>query len=1228
MKKPLIKALGVILSAAMICGSVPAGVSPALAAEVTEGVSPAPVTEVSAETTATSEVSVIDTGNEVKESDNSSTDPDDAISVSDNAAEDETGEAAGDDETEDVEGSDDYFAGKDLDIFALDYKNADADTLNEYLRSVPDATIAAWISGLTDADKAVLMEKGTDLNETLDYYGEDVDAIGLTNEQHFDTAMEYYLLLAEDKNVKATNHYFASTSGFVEIAWYGLNVGTSAIKISGLDKSKTLNSRQKVTYTVSNAKNGLQLSDSQYTWHAYTDAAELETDLKACADKGPSAILYENSYIKMSFNKPAGYAVSAPNYEVKDVGSRYTLYTSWEEKSYTYNKKTKEGLVLVSKALGADTSYSTSDTISARVISHIGYNWGVGKKKVTVDANGNVKGTENLTGVNEKIGFTFTPATYYVAYNANGGSGVDTQTCTYGSTYTYAAAPKTAPNYTLYVDLNGAQGTASAISAPRAFVNWSDVNPGQQFSNLTATNGATITKVANWGNGTCTLPAAPSRTGYQFGGWNTAQGVKGAGTAYTATKDETITAVWNAQGYSVKFISDGKEYGSQSFVYGTAQGLRSLADLKISKPGYTFKGWNGTYTDGQAVKDLTDISNGTVTLTAQWEAKTDTPYTVHRYVQKSLDNTDPATGYELYTAPEGTENPILGTEKKTATTDTSVTEIAVAIPGYDTPDAIGPKTIAGDGSTTFDFYYNITDTRATLTVNHYYQTSIDGDWVLYDGTFGSITDTTFTNVFYGTIGESVTPEQLSATAISDGYEKAYPNYTLVPTESPKTVVLAKNSEVNYYYKMVKKNTVVEYKVDHYIQKTPGGNYELFETTIDKAELGSTISPALDQKAIDAVNAIEGCKCEKPQLQVVTITEEGMVFKYNYACVKGTPDAANGGSDLTDAAINEIAKKLAAGLSFSLDIDGVNYEIVQNPDGTLAIKFATTTDTKVVIPDVIKIGDKVYRITEVYEKAFKDNTTLKEVTISQNVSKIGNSAFEGCTNLEKVTLKEGLITIGDKAFKGCSSLTSITMPTTLQKIGNYAFENCTKLKTVKLNDGLLTIGKKAFYSCKALKKVKISKSVLKIGSYAFAKCAALTSFTFATDSQLMSMGTGVLSNDKKLTKIKLPGKLTAVPSKAFKNDTKLASVTIGKSVTKIGAEAFNGCKAVKKVTIPTKVQTIGEKAFYNCKKLKNVSIKSKALTSVGEKAFKKCRKLRIVVPGSKTASYKKLLNGKY
>lgn len=1171
MKKPLIKALGVVLSAAMICGSVPASVSPAFAAEV------------SAETTATSEVSVIDIGNEEKESDNSSTDPDDAISVSDNAAEDEAGEAAGDDETEEVDGLED--------LMAIDLNTITDSQLSEKLLYADGQNVWAYLTSLSDQDLAAVLERDTCLKETTTIYTYAGTKEAESNECSTD--------IVSEENAGTYYDYLKDQYDRVRAAAWNASGGSIYFKFLKDGSGGTARVDCKSVY---NTSNNLKADVKVNVQLAVTGAPygfKLTHDNKVYqSDQGKSNTGdYDQLWIYFKYTKPAGYTVGGYTTNVSDLNKTVCYLRAGNATDTTYTNK---------------DSAQSEDWVCAIVSMY--------------DAVGSKATPRKTTPI---FTIPFTPIEYYVSYNANGGSGVDSQKCTYGTTYTYAAAPKTAPHYTLNVNLNGAPGTASAISAPRAFVNWSDVNPGQQFSNLTATNGATITKVANWGNGTCILPAAPSRTGYHFGGWITAQGVKGAGTAYTATKDETITAVWNAQGYSVKFISDGKEYGSQSFVYGTAQGLRSLADLKISKPGYTFKGWNGTYTDGQAVKDLTDISNGTVTLTAQWEAKTDTPYTVHRYVQKSVDNADPATGYELYTAPEGTENPILGTETKTATTDTSVTEIAVAIPGYDTPDAIGPKTIAGDGSTTFDFYYNITDTRATLTVNHYYQTSIDGDWVLYDGKFGSWTDAAFTNVIKGTIGESVTPEQLSTTAISDGYENVYKGYTLVPTESPKTVVLAKNSEVNYYYKMVKKNTVVEYKVDHYIQKTPGGNYELFETTIDKAELGSTISPALNQKAIDAVNAIEGCKCEKPQLQVVTITQEGMVFKYNYACVKGTPDVISGGSNLSDETINEIAKKLAAGLSFSMDIDGVTYEIVQNPDGTLAIKFAATTDTKVVIPDVIKIGDKIYRITEVNEKAFKDNTTIREVVISQNVSKIGNSAFEGCTSLEKVTLKEGLVTIGDKAFKGCSSLTSITMPATVQKIGNYAFENCTKLKTVKLNEGLLTIGKKAFYNCKSLKKVKIPKSVLKIGSYAFAKCAALTSITFATDSQLMSMGTGVLSNDKKLTKIKLPGKLTAVPSKAFKNDAKLASITIGKSVTKIGAEAFNGCKAVKKVTIPTKVQTIGEKAFYNCKKLKNVSIKSKALTSVGEKAFKKCKKgLRIVVPGNKTASYKKLLNGKY
>lgn len=1181
MKKPLIKALGVVLSAAMICGSVPASVSPAFAAEV------------SAETTATSEVSVIDIGNEEKESDNSSTDPDDAISVSDNAAEDETGEAAGDDETKGQSGEESE-NGSDIKMHSLeelldyDLTAHSEEEINEYFTDAEDEDVWIYYSSLSDEMQQNVMQYYV-FNHDVQYAEYELDENGETYIQKDYMEMPYIEYLKNKfGKIKATNVWKES--------------GSSRIGYWFPDTPNNAYASQKITYMLNSTstnptyekarKFGIVLAAPSDWCLSYAYFTLREGTAKTVVNPSSAAGNYTYLNVPLAFHGVKGYS-----YQKSSLAPGNKTYTG--ECKFTTDGST-----------GYERWNATSDFVDNIFL--------------TINLWGESTIGQHADGGASAIYIRRMPITYTATF-----TGAGSATWTYGSVNNSLPAAPTAPSFSASFSDGGVNSTGA-----RAFSGWTIKGVGGNYAAGAAfptnfTSNVVFDPV--WGNTIFTMPGAPSKKGYDFIGWRCAQngGVYGAGAQHEVNCNVSYTAQWAAHNYTVKFVSGSIEYGEQSFAYGTAQNLKTLADLGISKPGYTFLGWNSTYTDGQSVNNLTDTDNGKVTLTAQWKANTDTPYTVRRYVQKELDKTNPETDYVLYEAPEGTENPVLGTETKTATTDTSVTEIAVAIPGYDTPDAI-TKTIAGDGSTTFDFYYNITDTRATLTVNHYYQTEIDGDWVLYDGRFGEYTNEAFTNVFHGTVGESMTPEQLGTKDIQN-FELKYNNqYTLVPTETaPKTVVLTKNSEVNYYYKMVKKNTVVEYKVDHYIQKTPGGNYELFETTIDKAELGSTISPALDQKAIDAVNAIEGCKCEKPQLQVVTITQEGMVFKYNYACVKGTPDVISGGSNLSDETINEIAKKLAAGLSFSMDIDGVTYEIVQNPDGTLAIKFATTTDTKVVIPDVIKIGDKIYRITEVYEKAFKDNTTLKEVVISQNVSKIGNSAFEGCTNLEKVTLKEGLITIGDKAFKDCSSLTGITMPATLQKIGAYAFENCTKLKTVKLNEGLLTIGKKAFYNCKALKQVKIPKSVLKIGSYAFAKCAALTSFTFATDSQLMSMGTGVLSNDKKLTKIKLPGKLTAVPSKAFKNDTKLASITIGKSVTKIGAEAFNGCKAVKKVTIPAKVQSIGSKAFYGCKSLKNVSIKSKALTSVGEKAFKKCKKgLRIVVPGNKTASYKKLLNGKY
>ena len=368
--------------------------------------------------------------------------------------------------------------------------------------------------------------------------------------------------------------------------------------------------------------------------------------------------------------------------------------------------------------------------------------------------------------------------------------------------------------------------------------------------------------------------------------------------------------------------------------------------------------------------------------------------------------------------------------------------------------------------------------------------------------------------------------------------------------------------------------------------------------------------------------------ETPEAQTIQISGDGSTvvnFYYNLKEKEESVPIISTPDDQWD----EIAKRIAAGLSFSLDMGGVEYEIAQTDDGTLGIKFISTDAEKIVIPDVIKVSDKVYRITEIQAGAFRGNQTVKAVELSSNISKIGTSAFEGCTSLKKVVLREGLVTIGAKAFSGCTLLKSVKLPSTVQNIEKNAFQNCSSLSKASLNEGLLKIGNRAFDGCASLTKITIPKTVLQIGAYAFSKCKKMGAVYFVSGSKLLSVGNGVFAECSSLKKIKLPSKLTAVPTKAFYKCVKLKSVTIGKSVTKIGVSAFAGCKKMTKVTIPSKVQTIGKKAFYKCASLKKVTIKTKALTSVGSKAFVKCKKgIIFVVPKEKKSAYSKLFRGKY
>ena len=121
-----------------------------------------------------------------------------------------------------------------------------------------------------------------------------------------------------------------------------------------------------------------------------------------------------------------------------------------------------------------------------------------------------------------------------------------------------------------------------------------------------------------------------------------------------------------------------------------------------TRPGYDFKGWkigNVVLTAGAAYT----VDEDDMVFTAQWEARTDTPYTVEHYLENldgsyALDTTEPLKG----------------------TTDTTVTAAAKSYDNftYDStvPGTVASGNIAGDGSLVLKLFY----TRNTYdyTVRH------------------------------------------------------------------------------------------------------------------------------------------------------------------------------------------------------------------------------------------------------------------------------------------------------------------------------------------------------------------------------------------------------------------------------------------------------------------------------------------------------------------------------
>ena len=244
----------------------------------------------------------------------------------------------------------------------------------------------------------------------------------------------------------------------------------------------------------------------------------------------------------------------------------------------------------------------------------------------------------------------WTPITYTIAYDTNGGEGtINSTAATYDANATLAAAP-TRTGYTFNGWNTVADGTGTTYQA------------GASVSNLTSTNGATVTLYAQWtpntytvtldnqsatteGNTSVTatydasMPTAtmPTKTGYTFGGYFDAQTdgtqyYNADGTsakAWDKAEVTTLYAQWTPNSYSITYKDNGgADFSGENetdaptqHTYGTDTVLKDA-----TKRGYTFGGWYAT-TDcsGSSVTTLGATAyTEDITLYAQWTEHTAT----------------------------------------------------------------------------------------------------------------------------------------------------------------------------------------------------------------------------------------------------------------------------------------------------------------------------------------------------------------------------------------------------------------------------------------------------------------------------------------------------------------------------------------------------------------------------------------------------------------------------
>ncbi len=190
----------------------------------------------------------------------------------------------------------------------------------------------------------------------------------------------------------------------------------------------------------------------------------------------------------------------------------------------------------------------------------------------------------------------------------------------------------------------------------------------------------------------------------------------------------------------------------------------------------------------------------------------------------------------------------------------------------------------------------------------------------------------------------------------------------------------------------------------------------------------------------------------------------------------------------------------------------------------------------------------------------DTVTVPAEICGLPVRSIEKWAFFG-TDVKEVTVSEGISTIGEETFYNCQSLETVVLPSTLESTDKAIFRFCQNLKNVTFSgtNSDPALGKYLLYACNSLESVNIPSKVTEIPEGMFAYCQSL-------DNVVLPEGTKKINDNafygSGISSITLPEPLYYIGDMAFADCATLDEINnLRESCDIVSENAFEGSPAV-------------------------------------------------------------------